>query len=798
VIRRNTQHSVRRKLFAGVLLTSLVALLVSGAALFAYDLHSYRDWSGKSLMIEAELLGNVSSAALQFDDPAVATQNLTFLGERATVRAAAIYKPTGALFATYTRKDVPKSEIPPLAGLDGVAMRGDSVSVVRRIGANGEIVGMVYLAEDLDVYGRIGSYAAIALGVMAAALVVAALLSEWLQQGITRPIIQVSELARQVVDKRDYTLRASRTTHDEIGTLVDAFNEMLSEIEKRTAALELSNAEVVRLNKDLERRVTERTAELEESNLQLRSANLAKSSFLSMMSHEIRTPMNGVLGLLELMSLSALDSAQRTTLETVRESGRSLLRIIDDILDFSKIEAGKLEIVPEVCSIAKVVANVVGTYSGNASSKSLLLTAKVDERISPAVVVDPLRLQQILNNLVSNAIKFTSRGFVEIRAELVAHEEGKDVVLFTVTDSGIGIEAGSLAALFQPFSQAGGKVAHVFGGTGLGLSIGQRLAGLMNGKIEIASRHGEGTRVAMTLPLPVAAPGAAPAEESRPSSAAVADTVLSRRQAPTVEEAEAEGTLVLVVDDHPVNRILLTRQVTVLGYASECATNGREAFAMWQTGRFRLVLTDCNMPEMDGYELSRSIRARERAGGKGGTLIIACTANALKGEAENCFAAGMNDYIAKPVELTGLLMKLQQWLPIPGEAEPRMRAHRSPADDGAGVPIERSVLAEVSGGDAALEQQIFGQFAQNQSEDLVALEAAYGARDLPGVVRGSHRIKGASASIGARMLAQAAGRVEAAGRANDWGGIDGAWNDLRREAARLSRYLDSIAAQAES
>jgi len=790
-----THHSVRRKLFAGVLLTSLVALLVSGGVLFAYDLHSYRDWSGKSLMIEAELLGNASGAALQFDDPAVATQNLAFLGARATVRAAAIYRPTGTLFATYTRKDVPVSEIPPRAGLDGVAMEGRTVSVVRRIGANGEIVGMVYLAEDLDMYGRIGSYAAIALGVMAGALVVAALLSEWLQQGITRPIIQVSEAARQVVEKRDYTLRAARTTHDEIGTLVDAFNEMLSEIEKRTAALELSNAEVVRLNKDLEKRVAERTAELEESNLQLRSANLAKSSFLSMMSHEIRTPMNGVLGLLELMSLSPLDTGQRTTLETVRESGRSLLRIIDDILDFSKIEAGKLEIVPEVCSIAKVVANVVGTYSGNASSKSLLLTSKVDERISPAVVVDPLRLQQILNNLVSNAIKFTSEGFVEIRAELIARVEDKDVVLFTVVDSGIGIEPESLAALFQPFSQAGRKVARVFGGTGLGLSIGQRLAGLMNGKIEIASRPGEGTRVAMTLPLPVASPDAALPEETRPTSDAVASTVLARRQAPTVEEAEAEGTLVLVVDDHPVNRILLTRQVTILGYANECASNGREAFEMWQTGRFRLVLTDCNMPEMDGYELSRSIRARERAGGKGGTLIIACTANALKGEAENCFAAGMNDYIAKPVELTGLLTKLRQWLPIPGEAEPRPRARPAMAREG-GAPIERAVLAEISGGDAALEQQIFVQFARNQAEDLAALEAAHGARDLPGVVRGAHRVKGASASIGARALAQAAGRIEASARANDWPGIDAGWNDFRGEAARLSAYLDSIAAQA--
>src|SRR5258708_18896935 len=293
-----------------------------------------------------------------------------------------------------------------------------------------------------------------------------------------------------------------------------------------------------------------------------------------MRSQGTRTPMNGVLGMLELMALSALEPHQRCTLGIVRDSGRSLLRIIDDILDFSKIEAGKLEVRPEVASIARVVASTVGIYSGNASSKSLVLRSSVDPRISPAVVVDPLRLQQILNNLVSNAIKFTSEGFVEIKAELVERKEGEDAVRFSVTDTGIGIPTKEQETLFQPFAQAVNQSTRVFGGTGLGLSIGQRLANLMGGTIAIKSQPGRGTTVSLTLPLPIADPQQLPALDGGSGPSVWAATIRRRRPAPSGARAEREGTLVLVVDDHPINRLLLVRQVNVLGYANESAEGG--------------------------------------------------------------------------------------------------------------------------------------------------------------------------------------------------------------------------------
>jgi signal transduction histidine kinase/DNA-binding response OmpR family regulator len=774
--------SVRGKLFAGALAASLVALLVAGASLFAYDLHTYRQASSTSLAIEAEVIGNASSAALQFEDRAVAAANLAMVRARPGLRVAAIYSPRGAVFASYVRPQVDRSEIPPLPGVEGVEIVGDRVTVFRRIVADSEIVGTVYLAEDLGTASRVTSYAAIALLVLLAALAVSALVSARIQKGIARPIDEIAALANQVVGARDYSVRARRTTDDEIGTLVDAFNAMLSEIEARTAALEASSAEVNALNRDLERRVSERTAQLEESNLRLRTADQAKSSFLSMMSHEIRTPMNGVLGMLELLSLTELDSQQRTTLGIVRDSGRSLLRIIDDILDFSKIEAGRLEVRPEVASVERVVSSVTAIYSGNASSKGLVLKSWCDPRLSPAVMVDPMRLQQILNNLVSNAVKFTSKGWVEIRAELAERREEVDFVRLTVADTGIGIPEAAQAALFQPFSQASGDVARSFGGTGLGLSIGRRLAELMNGTLTIASRPGHGTTATLLVPLPVADPALLPATGEEASRGDAKAVVRTRRSAPSVATAEAERTLVLVADDHPVNLMLITRQTRALGYACESAEDGRKALELWRSGRFGLLLTDCNMPEMDGYELAREIRVRERREGREPIVIIACTANALAGEAERCYAAGMNDYVAKPVELPKLAAKLDRWLPLP-EATDAPSAPLEPP------PIDRSVLAPLSAGDEEMEKQVVVEFARVNHDDVSRLGKAVQVGAAQEVVQAAHRIKGASRSVGAVAISDAAAAIERAAKAGDWAAIASGRAKLAREVERLDRHL---------
>ena len=423
-------------------------------------------------------------------------------------------------------------------------------------------------------------------------------------------------------------------------------NELL-----RREKLELAQA-----NEKLRTEIAERAA-AEVASRQADAANNAKSSFLATMSHEIRTPMHGLLGMLEMLSLTPLDRSQQASLKVIRTSGHSLMRIIDDILDFSKIEAQKLDIHPEPVSIRQLVDSVRSAFDANASGKGLLLESVVDPRISPALSVDPFRLRQILNNLVSNAIKFTSHGKVTITADLIERTNAADRLRFCVQDSGIGIAAEDQGRLFTPFAQADGKTSRNYGGTGLGLAICQRLARLMGGHVGMRSVLGEGTSMTLELTLPIV-------EEGLPDVPPVHAAGETRLREPAATRQSATGPMVLVVDDDETNRMLLVSQLEVLGYQARSATNGVEALAMWKTGRFALVLTDCQMPQMNGYELATSIRALEEQAATGRCPIVACTANAMKDEAAACSAAGMDDYIAKPMDLDALGIKMTWWLPL--------------------------------------------------------------------------------------------------------------------------------------
>ncbi|RDZ26678.1 hybrid sensor histidine kinase/response regulator [Lysobacter silvisoli] len=535
--------------------------------------------------------------------------------------------------------------------------------------------------------------------------------------------------------------------------------------------------------------------ELRASEARAQEASRAKSSFLAAMSHEIRTPMIGVTGMIEVLAHSQLDPDQRRALNIIQQSSQSLLQIIGDILDFSKIEAGRLELSPTPSSLPAMLRSTVANYAGAASSKGLNLLCEIDTRVGPAHLADALRLRQIVSNFLSNALKFTHEGLVQAALEWQDSARNADGVVvdtlcLRVTDTGIGVDEAQQKKLFQAFSQAESDTTRRYGGTGLGLAICRRLAELMGGRIEMESRPGLGTTMRLLVSLPRARAEDLPADATGAGKAAT----VALRPLPSVEQAQTERSLVLLADDHPTNRLVIARQLALAGYASESAEDGLQALERWRSGRYALLLSDVHMPGLDGYALARAIREAEDESGQARTPIVALTASALKGEAERCLAAGMDDYLSKPVSVAALAQCLQRWLPhtapaaagaaaangpalqLPGDALPQLR--EPPA-------LDRSVLDALAGGSAEEARALIEDFLASTVQDQQALHAAREAGDAVALTRQAHKIKGAARMVGAVELADAAQALESAGRLGEWPPLPPRVADLDTALERL-------------
>lgn len=746
--------SLRFQLFRLVLAVSAVALFISmvGGALLEWNKH--HEQVRQSLMTTARSAGIAASAAVAFHDATAAAEALRILMAQKDIEAAAVYPLEGYRLAGYGVDELPANAAHVSEHLPSFGVFSLSTTLFQPIVLDGSMIGHIFIRASLRDHRE--SYllqAALAIGANLLGLVLAVGLGWRFIRRIVKPVRELADTSRRVRESKNFSLRATPradvATRDEIDELIVSFNAMLAEIEQR-------ERELARYHDTLERRVLERTEALNAANRELQlakdaaeAATEAKSSFLSHMSHEIRTPLNAIIGITQLLQSDLPEAKRRLFVATLQQSGQSLVDLVSEILDLAKIEANRIELERIGFDLRQLIDDSVDLIRGPAQQKGLAVTVAIGPELPQRAVGDPVRLRQVLNNLLSNAVKFTPAGSVSLTATMSRARAGGFVLRVCVDDTGIGIVARHREHIFDAFHQADSSTTREHGGSGLGLHIARELARLMHGDIRLDDAAHAAASPGAAFVFEVALEAASPIEEidSLAEDIGECSTRAALAMSAFAGDDVAAGKRVLVVEDHLPSQLVMRELLQARGIHVRVADNGQEALERIAEERPDLVLMDCQMRVMDGYEAMMRIRADEAQSPRRQRLpIVALTANAVRRDLDRCIACGADAVLTKPVMMASLERILADRLDI-SVAAPALSP--AAADDSSGVLDYRNLSELRANTSAEAFAGLVAKFDAYQTGLLDDIRRGLAARDAPAVAAALHSFKGGAAYFGA-------------------------------------------------
>ncbi len=610
---RSALSTLQGRITAVAMVTAVCVLLAACAVFTAEQWRAERQQLNANQQQLTGLLGAPLARAAETRDPVRIHRLIEGFAVAAAVRDARFFGTDGKLIDAYVRQGPG-----PFRNATTVVSRTDVV-------ADGHKYGVLVVHRDLAVIAQfLTRYIAVAAALFFAAAGLSLFLGRALARRVAEPIDRLAQAMDEVAKDSDFARRVQPMADDELGRLTGSFNSLLERLHHNDRELHATLDELTHARDAAE------------------AANVQKSQFLANMSHEIRTPLNGVLAMAQIMALGTMAEEQRERLTVIRRSGEALLEILNDILDVSKIEAGKLDLDPIEFDLASTVTGARDGFEAVAQKKGLDLTLDFDDQAGGVRLGDAVRVRQIVSNLISNGLKFTSAGAVAVHVAGYG-EDGMDGVVISVSDSGIGMPAEKIPLLFQKFTQLDASTTRQFGGTGLGLSICYELAVLMGGRIWAESVPGQGSTFHVELPLPRLA-----AAETEP----VCD-------GDDLPEDQGRVLRVLAAEDNPTNQMVLSTIIQIFGAELDMVENGQLAVEAWDSGDYDVILMDIQMPVLDGIGATREIRRLESVQRRVRTPIIALSANAMVHQIKEYTAVGMDGHVAKPIELPKLHAALE-------------------------------------------------------------------------------------------------------------------------------------------